>query len=171
MKCHKCGRKATFHITEMIDAQKVELHLCDEHANEYLHQHDIFENDSNDDSTKDLQETTDSLMLDDFQTCPCCGATLQDFRKDGLLGCAHDYVVFRERLEPFFLALHGKLKHVGKRPRHAGEKALGATLVRLRNLLVDAVKIEDYETASKLRDEIAALEKKIANAPSKGTLA
>ena len=74
MKCHKCGRKATFHITEMIDAQKVELHLCDEHANEYLHQHDIFANDSNDDSTKDLQETTDSLMLDDFQTCPCCGA-------------------------------------------------------------------------------------------------
>lgn len=49
MKCHKCGRKATFHITEMIDAQKVELHLCDEHANEYLHQHDIFANDSNDD--------------------------------------------------------------------------------------------------------------------------
>ena len=64
MKCHKCGRKATFHITEMIDAQKVELHLCDEHANEYLHQHDIFANDSNDDSTKDLQETTDSLMLE-----------------------------------------------------------------------------------------------------------
>ena len=152
----------------MIDDQKVELHLCEEHAAEYLHQNDIFAKSSNDDSVKELQETTDSLMLDDFQTCPCCGATLQDFRKDGLLGCAHDYVVFRERLEPFFLALHGKLKHVGKRPRHAGEKDLG---VRLRNLLADAVKIEDYETASKLRDEIVALEKKIATAPAKAPLA
>ncbi|MGN0909869.1 MAG: UvrB/UvrC motif-containing protein, partial [Thermoguttaceae bacterium] len=156
---------------EMINAQKVELHLCEEHAAEYLHQNDIFANDSNDNSAKELQETTDSLMLDDFQTCPCCGATLQDFRKDGLLGCAHDYVVFRERLEPFFLALHGKLKHVGKRPRHAGEKDLGVSLVRLRNLLADAVQIEDYETASKLRDEIVALEKKIATAPSKAPLA
>ena len=155
----------------MIDDQKVELHLCEEHAAEYLHQNDIFAKSSNDDSVKELQETTDSLMLDDFQTCPCCGATLQDFRKDGLLGCAHDYVVFRERLEPFFLALHGKLKHVGKRPRHAGEKDLGVTLVRLRNLLADAVKIEDYETASKLRDEIVALEKKIATAPTKAPLA
>lgn len=155
----------------MIDDQKVELHLCEEHAAEYLHQNDIFAKSSNDDSVKELQETTDSLMLDDFQTCPCCGATLQDFRKDGLLGCAHDYVVFRERLEPFFLALHGKLKHVGKRPRHAGEKDLGVTLVRLRNLLADAVKIEDYETASKLRDEIVALEKKIATAPAKAPLA
>lgn len=171
MKCHKCGRTATFHITEMINAQKVELHLCEEHAAEYLHQNDIFANDSNDNSAKELQETTDSLMLDDFQTCPCCGATLQDFRKDGLLGCAHDYVVFRERLEPFFLALHGKLKHVGKRPRHAGEKDLGVSLVRLRNLLADAVQIEDYETASKLRDEIAALEKKIATPSSKAPLA
>lgn len=170
MKCHKCGRTATFHITEMIDAQKVELHLCDEHANEYLHQHDIFTNDSDDNSAKELQETTDSLMLDDFQTCPCCGATLQDFRKDGLLGCAHDYVVFRERLEPFFLALHGKLKHVGKRPSHAGEKDLGPTLVRLRNLLVDAVEIEDYEAASKLRDQIAALEKKTRALPLKAPL-
>ena len=51
------------------------------------------------------------------------------------------------------------------------EKDLGVTLVRLRNLLADAVKIEDYETASKLRDEIVALEKKIATAPTKAPLA
>lgn len=40
MKCQKCDKVATFHITEMTDAQPEELHLCDEHAYEYLHKND-----------------------------------------------------------------------------------------------------------------------------------
>ena len=37
MKCQKCDKVATFHITEMTDSQPEELHLCDKHAYEYLH--------------------------------------------------------------------------------------------------------------------------------------
>jgi hypothetical protein len=41
MKCQKCDKVATFHITEMNDSsQPEELHLCDEHAYEYLHKND-----------------------------------------------------------------------------------------------------------------------------------
>lgn len=40
MKCQKCDKVATFHITEMTDSQPEELHLCDEHAYEYLHKND-----------------------------------------------------------------------------------------------------------------------------------
>ena len=159
MKCQKCDKQAIFHITEMIDAHPLELHLCQEHAYEYLHQNG--ENPVN--AVADefgLKEATDELMLDDFQTCPCCGAGFQDFRKTGLMGCANDYLVFRERLEPLLLGVHGATEHVGKHPRRARNgSSSGATLVHLRNLLADAVEVEDYERASTLRDRIAALER------------
>lgn len=163
MKCQKCDKQATFHITEMIDAHPVELHLCQEHAYEYLHQNPVSpavqaaEN-------LELKEATDELLTDDFQTCPYCGASFQDFRKTGLLGCARDYVVFRDRLEPFLYGVNGSLEHVGKRPSRAkGSADLGATLLRLRNLLADAIEVEDYERASTLRDKIAELEKTAAS--------
>ncbi|MBR5242678.1 MAG: UvrB/UvrC motif-containing protein [Thermoguttaceae bacterium] len=44
MKCQKCDKVATFHITEMNDSsQPEELHLCDEHAYEYLHKNNAKE--------------------------------------------------------------------------------------------------------------------------------
>lgn len=159
MKCQKCDKPAIFHITEMIDAHPLELHLCQEHASEYLHQNGVAPVGAAE-SDLALKDLTDDLMTDDFQTCPCCGAGFQDFRKTGLMGCANDYRVFRERLEPLLFGMHGGTEHVGKRPRRArGGSNAGATLVRLRSLLADAIEFEDYERASTLRDRIAALEK------------
>ena len=36
MKCQKCDKSATFHITELTGGKPQELHLCEEHAREYL---------------------------------------------------------------------------------------------------------------------------------------
>ena len=36
MKCQKCERPATFHITELEGGKHTELHLCEEHARGYL---------------------------------------------------------------------------------------------------------------------------------------
>ncbi len=38
MKCQKCERPATFHITELEGGKHTELHLCEEHARQYLTQ-------------------------------------------------------------------------------------------------------------------------------------
>ena len=37
MKCQKCDRAATFHITDLIDGEPNELHLCEECAQAFLH--------------------------------------------------------------------------------------------------------------------------------------
>ena len=56
--------------------------------------------------------------------------------------------------------IHGELEHVGKRPRLP---ALGSEkrtqLIRLRRALKESVEAENYEQASKLRDQIKQTEK------------
>ena len=36
MKCQQCDKPATFHITELTGDKPEELHLCEDHAREYL---------------------------------------------------------------------------------------------------------------------------------------
>ena len=36
MKCQQCNKTATFHITELTKGKPQELHLCEEHARQYL---------------------------------------------------------------------------------------------------------------------------------------
>ena len=169
MKCQKCDRPATFHITEMTGEKPVELHLCEEHANEYLHKNGSEIADFTEESPEklseqlkkkvsNLQETTRELMELDFRTCPVCGIGFQDFRKTGRLGCPNDYEFFQEQLEPLLLGMHGDTEHVGKKPSHAGSPNNRTLLIRLRRELDDAVSIEDYERAGKIRDRIRDLE-------------
>lgn len=170
MKCQKCDKPATFHITEMTGSTPVELHFCEEHANEYLHK----TGEEIDFSPKapgklanelkkkvtDLQETTRELMELDFRTCPICGIGFQDFRKTGRLGCPNDYEFFREQLDPLLMGMHGETEHTGKKPSHAGSPTDRTLLIRLRRELDDAVSTEDYERAGRLRDRIRDLEVK-----------
>ncbi len=158
MKCQKCDKIAIIHITEMIDDTPRELHLCLDHANEYLHSGKGFD----DDGIASLQETADELVNDDFQLCPYCGHSFQDFRKSGKLGCGADYQIFRERLEPLIFGMHGALEHGGKRPQRLGEAAkIGPSIVRLRYDLQDAVEVEDYDRAALIRDRISSLEESV----------
>ncbi len=164
MKCQKCDKPATFHITEMINGDHKELHLCDDHAYQYLHQNDIPQEIIDEDKIEEeysLKELTEKLECADFDCCPCCEQTLLDFRKTGRLGCANDYSVFRERLEPLMMSVHGDTKHRGKQPVRMTSVDDGVQLVRLRNDLHDAIQTEDYERASVLRDKINALTGKV----------
>ena len=36
MQCQHCEKTATFHITELAAGKPQELHLCEDHAREYL---------------------------------------------------------------------------------------------------------------------------------------
>ena len=168
MKCQKCDRPATFHYTELTGGKPVEIHLCEEHANEYLHRSGggVAEFGSTSETLVEqvkkkvtsLQETTRELMELETRTCPICGMSFQEFRKTGRLGCPNDYLFFEEYLEPLLLGIHGNTEHVGKRPVRAGGPDNRTLLIRLRRELDDAVSIEDYELAGKLRDRIRDLE-------------
>lgn len=165
MKCQYCEKPATFHITELTGSAPMERHLCEEHARVYLSQAD----DSGDEVAAEMadafpgqikvSETAEALEKLDQQSCPVCGITFYEFRQAGRLGCPYDYVCFEEELEPLIVNIQGATEHVGKRPaRNIKAVDQQANLIRLRRAMQKAVEEEDYEQASKLRDQIRELE-------------
>ncbi len=156
-KCDGCGKAATVHLTEITNGKKIEKHLCEGCASS--------------EGITIKANVPISQLLEDFilqspseeiaqQTCDICGVSFSDFRKQGVLGCPHDYDVFSDSLDPLLAKAHeGANQHVGKVPHRAGQdqKKMN-TILRLRAELKSAVTAEDYERAAGLRDQIKELE-------------
>ncbi|QDU93182.1 UvrB/UvrC motif-containing protein [Lignipirellula cremea] len=163
MKCQRCEKPATFHITELTGDTPQELHLCADHAQAYLAPAAAEEPPESFLGALAQQfkvgQTAAQLARLDQKACPYCGITFYEFRHAGRLGCPHDYVCFAEDLEPLILNIHGATEHAGKRPkRHAQSLNQQTELIRLRREMKEAVDREDYERASQLRDEIRGIE-------------
>jgi protein arginine kinase activator len=164
MKCQQCERPATFHITELEGGKHAELHLCEEHARQYLTQG---ETESGAAPTLAgalaqqlaVGQTAEELARLDQRACPVCGITFYEFRNQGRLGCPHDYVFFEKELEPLIANIHGETTHKGKKPKRGAGGTLQRTeLIRMRREMKEAVVREEYEKAKELRDEIKRLE-------------
>ena len=157
MKCQKCTKAATLHITEVLgEEQFEELHLCEECAHKYL-----------DEAQKTggpkgpgialSQESEEPVSLQ--RECSNCGIKFVDFRNTGRLGCPHDYQEFREELTPLLENIHGETRHCGKAPRRLPQsKQTQSELLQLRKQLQQAVNKEAYEEAARIRDRIRQLE-------------
>jgi len=165
MKCNKCDKQATFHITERVgdEEQWEEVHLCENCARQYLSKSG--EQDAQPSlagalaQQLKLGQTAEELAELDQQTCPICGISFYEFRNHGRLGCPHDYICFELQLMPLIESIHGETQHKGKRPRRAAHDIDKQTrLIRLRKDMREAITAEDYERASLLRDEIRVLE-------------
>jgi len=92
--------------------------------------------------------------------CPDCGATLQDFRRTGRLGCATCWTTFEGPLRGLTRRVHGATRHVGEfYIRPGAEPPDQASQVRrLREELAAAVSEENFERAAELRDRLRGLE-------------
>ena len=155
MKCQNCDNQATVHLTDIVNKQKKELHLCQACAEqqELVKQKEL-------NLTAILQtligphvgQPNDALAK---LTCPHCGIKYMEFRAEGRLGCPNDYAVFRAGLEPLLQRIHRANRHVGKSPRHGRQDPVRlAELLDLRKQLRAAVEGEAYEEAARLRDLI-----------------
>lgn len=165
MKCNKCDRPATFHITERVGEKEQwnELHLCEDCAREYLNKPNEAEAEESVAGAVaqhlKFGQTAEELARLDQQACPMCGITFYEFRHHGRLGCPHDYVCFEADLEQLLANIHGETVHTGKRPRRGARNVDEQTqLIRLRREMREAIQTEDYERASRLRDEIRKIE-------------
>jgi protein arginine kinase activator len=154
VKCQCCDKTATVHLTDIVDGQKKELHLCQACAEQ---QQLLTKQELNLPAIlqtiigQHLGPANDELAR---LTCPACGIKYMEFRAEGRLGCPHDYEVFRTGLEPLLQRIHRAERHVGKCPRRRGSAALQAELLELRTQLRAAVDAERYEEAARLRDLI-----------------
>jgi len=159
MKCQKCSKAATLHITEVISEEQFEeLHLCEECAQKYLYepQQNKMPTPKSGEAGQ-LVETDESGLMN--RECSVCGIKFVEFRNSGRLGCPHDYQEFREELTPLLENIHGETKHCGKTPRRLPQsKMTQSELVQLRKQLLQAVNKEAYEEAAQLRDQIRRLE-------------
>jgi protein arginine kinase activator len=93
---------------------------------------------------------------DQKHSCPHCGFTLDQFRKEAVLGCPYDYEVFEKSLLPLVEKAHdGKSSHCGKVPSKTPPDTKKQILLStLRRKLETAVKNENYELAAELRDKM-----------------
>jgi protein arginine kinase activator len=165
MKCQKCAKPATFHITDIERGKPREYHFCDEHARQHLTPaEEVHEPPPMSELAKKLivggqGGTRESSSAADRQVCPVCQTTFLEFRNSGRLGCPYDYEVFRDELLPLLENIHDETRHSGKVPKRAPRNTQQqTTLIQLRNDLKRAVAAEDYETAARVRDQIKLIE-------------
>ncbi len=171
MLCDICNKNpATVHLTEIIDDQMNELHLCEECARQKSVQ--MEQQFGLSDLLAGLAEFNKPNLEKETQTlkCPNCGLTYGDFKKLGRLGCGECYSVFRKYLGPLLKRIHGSNLHVGKTPlKVAGGLKKKIDLSGLRQKLQKAIETEAFEDAASLRDQIRELEKKQAQENKEGT--
>lgn len=159
MLCNLCNKNpATVHLTEIIDEQMNELHLCEECARQKsaaMEQQfglsDLLAGMAEFDKPASAKEKETSANL----KCSSCGLSYADFKKIGRLGCGECYNAFRKYLGPLLKRIHGSIQHTGKSPLKV-TKVLKKKidLQDLRNSLQKAIEDEAFEEAARLRDQI-----------------
>lgn len=163
MLCELCKQsQATVHLTEIVNNQTAELHLCEACANQKGAQME---------SHFGLSELLGGLA--DFgkaveleaevskETCTNCGMTYEEFRKVGRLGCSECYTAFKRGVGTLLKRIHGSTHHLGKSPVRLAKTAKVKTeLLELKRRLERAIELEEFEEAAQLRDTIRQLEQR-----------
>jgi protein arginine kinase activator len=174
MQCEICKIKtATVHLTEIIDGQRTESHLCQACAQKegVTIKSQLSLNELLSSLIAAHQQTDEQLEADADMSCPVCGMTMELFRKNALLGCPNDYEVFGKSLQQIIEKAHdGNLIHKGKFPAGVSQPVVSDAIKdkveikteneieTLKKQLEKAVRDEDYELAAKLRDQLKALQ-------------
>lgn len=172
MMCDICGKKkATVHLTEIVDKQMTEMHLCEECARQKSAQMeqqfglaDLLA------GLSDLNKGTAVVNKESELVCQQCGLPYEEFRKLGRLGCGACYDSFKDHLVGLLKKIHGSSKHLGKMPMPLAPQGAEAAplpplmmvtqnIEELKRQLQQAIFHEDFEQAAMLRDQIKNLEK------------
>lgn len=157
MKCDLCEKEAVVHLTQVINGEMKEVHLCEVHAAEQGI--DVNSPLSITDILMGLgQQSKPPSSHDLVLSCPACGMSRDEFAKSGRLGCGVCYNTFRGELTAAIKALHHSTQHLGKIPAREGQQTrMKSQLARLQKELDEAVAREEYEKAASLRDKMKTL--------------
>jgi len=171
MVCNACGQnEATIHLTEILNNQMVEIHLCEacsEQKGADFKTHFDFNK-----LLASLADFGTTLKSEGAEALVClsCGMTTEEFARTGRLGCAECYRSFEKILLPLLKRVQRDTQHVGKVPAEAPPAVKRSANIRdLHGRLQKCIEAEDFEGAAQLRDKISQVEeKKKNNRKSKG---
>ncbi len=165
MTCNLCGtQEATIHLTEIVDSQMIEIHLCENCAQEKGTDFKTHFNFTEllaglpEAAGKSSKSQTEKKWTGQ---CAQCGMTYGEFSKSGRLGCENCYDAFSKMLLPLIKRIQRSIRHVGKRPLKSGGASSHNDLRLLQDRLRKSVQAEEFETAARLRDEIKQFEEKM----------
>lgn len=157
MLCECCQQnEATIHLTQLVNDQSRELHLCESCAEE---------SGMNVQNVMSIPEILFGLGASakasegggssSAKSCPHCHMRDCDFKKTARLGCPLCYDAFAEELGPMLAAMHKGTVHAGKIPGYL-KKHLeqSAQHEGLKKQLDEAIRLEKYEEAALIRDRI-----------------
>ncbi len=176
MNCDSCQNKnATIYLTQLVAGKMQKVNLCEQCAE------DKGVTDPTGFALADLLQgsgteavSPSTVVGNEGSRCESCGFSESDFKKTGRFGCSDCYQVFHAGLDNLLQAMHRHSEHHGKTPAHfvdtrsaqvKASKAL-ADFSELNTLLDEAITVEDYEEAARLRDEISQLQKSAADTQS-----
>jgi protein arginine kinase activator len=155
MLCECCQKNdATIHVTQLVNNQSRELHLCEGCAEE---------SGMNVQNVMSIPEILFGLGASETKeegqasttSCAHCHMRGCDFKKTARLGCPHCYEAFAEELGPMLAAMHKGVKHIGKIPEYLKQSLEKNALCEdLQRKLEGAIRDEKYEEAALLRDRI-----------------
>lgn len=153
MKCDVCDKEAVVHLTQVVNGEMKEVHLCEEHAK--AQGVDLNSPISITDILMGLSGPQKNIAGELSLACPRCGMARDEFRKTGRLGCPDCYKTFMAELAVAIKAMHHSAQHLGKIPSREGvQTRVKSKIARLQKDLEAAIAREDFEAAAKLRDQI-----------------
>lgn len=164
LKCDLCGKPATVHLTQIVNAKMHKVDLCEACAQAKG------VTDPGGFSLADLllkaslnPEALGSAEATVGSVCPDCGFTPADFKKQGRFGCPRCYQTFAAMVAPMLENMHKGVRHAGKIPEKAlRRRSLEDRVAQLEAGLAEAIRAERYEDAAGLRDELARARREAA---------
>lgn len=157
MLCENCKKNtATTYFKQTVNGKTREVFLCAECASK-LGLGDSFLNFSN--FGLGFQAMSHLLGVPSAPAatvCPTCGISLNEVSQSGTMGCADCYEAFRDYLRKLLPRISGNKVHTGKTPKRGDGETENVSL--LKKKLEEAIRTENFEEATVLRDKIRALE-------------
>jgi protein arginine kinase activator len=149
LQCQLCDAVATVHLTQIVQGKVHKVHYCEACASK---------GGATDAAVFQLAEAVTTVATQPTITCFSCRFNDLEFRRTGRLGCPDCWPVFLGALQELLAKVQHRLQHVGRAP--VGVVAVGQLRHRLHEAKTEmeiAIAQEDYESAARLRDEIAQL--------------
>ena len=168
MLCEECGKyEATVHIETLTpEGESTTRSLCQRCVNKLRMMPGVHALDIGEFLGALFERIHQSRMEKDSDrfeaTCPGCGMTYAEYKREQRFGCAECYRAFREPVEEALVKRNDSAIYVGRTP--GSEEQVNSDIYQIKKLREEmqmAIAEEKFEIAAAIRDEIRALEDKI----------
>ncbi len=165
--CKDCPKKKTVHLTQILESGMKKYDVCEDcpvaskfQDPVFIKSLEKFSNIKGKGSSEQAGEPIESQKTggNDGLVCPTCKYTEDSFNKNGRLGCPHCYEIFQENINKILPEMHRGTAHRGKVPAHLESSIRKENQIQaLEKDLQEAIRIENFEEAAKLRDSLRSL--------------